>query len=136
MFTMFQSNYKQGAAAVEFAVVLPLLVLLLFGMIECGLLFYNKQVVVNASREAVRAGITGAENIMVQQIAAAYCAQRLIDASGIVDPDLLHITITAPDAQNDLTVAIDFSYDFLFGQLIGIDQISIGGQTTMRMEPL
>ena len=50
---------QKGVAAVEFAIVLPFLVLLVFGTIEFGLMFYNKQVITNASREGARAGITG-----------------------------------------------------------------------------
>jgi Flp pilus assembly protein TadG len=48
---------QKGVAAVEFALVLPLLVLLIFGIIEFSLLMFNKQVITNASREGARAGI-------------------------------------------------------------------------------
>jgi Flp pilus assembly protein TadG len=47
----------RGTSLVEFAIVLPLLFLLVFGLIEFGLLFYNKAVITNASREGARAGI-------------------------------------------------------------------------------
>lgn len=45
---------QKGASAVEFAFVLPLLLILLFGIIEFGLLLYNKAVITNACREAAR----------------------------------------------------------------------------------
>ncbi|MFV9692161.1 MAG: TadE/TadG family type IV pilus assembly protein, partial [Desulfobacteria bacterium] len=45
---------KRGVAAVEFAICLPILIVLVFGSIEFGLMFYNKQVITNASREGVR----------------------------------------------------------------------------------
>lgn len=47
-----------GAAAVEFALVLPVLVLLLLGAIDWGYYFYTREVVVNAAREGARAGTT------------------------------------------------------------------------------
>ena len=47
----------QGGALVEFAIVLPLLLILVFGIIEISLLFYNKAVLTNASREGARAAI-------------------------------------------------------------------------------
>ena len=57
---MLNKNIDQkGVAAVEFAIVLPFLVLLICGTIEFGLMFYNKQVITNASREGVRSMITG-----------------------------------------------------------------------------
>ena len=49
---------QRGAAVVEFAIVLPLLVLMVIGICEFGLLWYNSQVIINASREGARAAIT------------------------------------------------------------------------------
>jgi len=46
-----------GGALVEFAIVMPLLLLLCFGIIEFSLVFYNKAVLSNACREGARAGI-------------------------------------------------------------------------------
>lgn len=48
---------QSGTALVEFAIVLPLLLLLLFGIVEFGLILYDKAVITNATREAARAGI-------------------------------------------------------------------------------
>ena len=53
---MLRHNEK-GAAIVEFAIILPLLLLLVFGMIEFSLLMYNKAMITNASREGARRGI-------------------------------------------------------------------------------
>jgi len=50
---------QHGAAAVEFALLLPFLAVLVFGIIEFGLLLYNQQVITNASREGARAAIVG-----------------------------------------------------------------------------
>jgi hypothetical protein len=50
-------NNPRGAAAVEFAIILPLLVMFVFGIIEFGIVFYNKAMITNASREAARAAI-------------------------------------------------------------------------------
>lgn len=47
----------RGASAVEFALILPLLLLILFGIIEFSILFYDKAMLTNASREGARLGI-------------------------------------------------------------------------------
>lgn len=49
-----RSGSEEGAAAVEFALVVPLLLTLLFGIIEFGFAFNAQIVVTNAAREAAR----------------------------------------------------------------------------------
>lgn len=47
---------QQGVAAVELALVLPLLLLIVFGIIEFGILMYDQAIVVAAAREGARWG--------------------------------------------------------------------------------
>ena len=49
--------YRQGAAVVEFAIVAPVLLLLVFGMIEYGRLVMVQQVITNATREGARSAV-------------------------------------------------------------------------------
>ncbi|WP_421380750.1 TadE/TadG family type IV pilus assembly protein (plasmid) [Paraburkholderia sp. DD10] len=51
------SRRQAGVAAVEFAFILPLLLLIVFGTVEFGIALYDKAVITNASREGARAGI-------------------------------------------------------------------------------
>jgi Flp pilus assembly protein TadG len=48
---------RKGAAAVEFALVAPVFVLLVFGMIEYGRMVMVQQVITNASREGARRAV-------------------------------------------------------------------------------
>ncbi len=48
---------SEGAAAIEFAIILNIFFLLIMGMVEFGLAFSMRQVIVNASREGARYGI-------------------------------------------------------------------------------
>ena len=118
----------------EFAIILPLLVILVFGTIEFGLLFYNKQVVTNACREGARAGITGITNAEVQQIVWDYCNGKLINLNGSNDLPIGNILVT-PNGTNDLSVVVNFDYNFLFAQIVGFNQITVSAQTIMHMEP-
>jgi Flp pilus assembly pilin Flp len=53
---------EDGAAAVEFALLLPLLVLLLFGIIEFGFAFSTRIQATNAAREAARQAVVGVDD--------------------------------------------------------------------------
>lgn len=65
---------RRGTAAVEFAVVAPLLMLLVFGMVEYGRLVMVQQVLTNASREGARTAIlAGSSADSVQQLVVDYC---------------------------------------------------------------
>lgn len=52
-----RNTSQKGLAAVEAAMVFPLLLLFLFGAINYGFALYNKSIIVNASREAAREGV-------------------------------------------------------------------------------
>ncbi len=47
---------RQGSSAVEFAIILPVFLLLTFGIVDFGHAWYMKQLMVNASREGARYG--------------------------------------------------------------------------------
>lgn len=51
------ASRSEGAAAVEFAIVLNLLLLLIMGMIDFGHAWFMKQIIINASREGARYGV-------------------------------------------------------------------------------
>ena len=56
MFRSYRKN-RRGAAVVEFAMVVPVFVLLVFGMIEFGRAVMVQQVLVNATREGARQAV-------------------------------------------------------------------------------
>lgn len=139
---------ESGAVIAEFALVLPLLALLLFGMIEFGLVLFNKQVITNASREAARAGIVVDPDIpggmtydqWIQSIAANYCSNYLINLGATSSPTVAS-TYSATGFGNELRVEISYNYDFLiFGglaQMFGAgtsNTVNLYARTVMRFE--
>lgn len=63
----------EGAAAVEFALVVPMLVMLVFGIITFGFAFAQLQSLNNASRQMARVGVVGQNTCgtMLSQASAA-----------------------------------------------------------------
>ncbi len=128
---------QKGAAMVELAIALPLILILLCGTIEFGILYYNKQVITNASREGARAGIVaGITNSTIKTIVKEYSNAKLIGLNGsvsITDSDIQIIL----DGDDDLKISVNVAYSFLFSQIIGLgSSIDISASTVMRMEPV
>ncbi|MGD8765802.1 MAG: pilus assembly protein [Desulfobacteraceae bacterium] len=123
---------QTGASAVEFAIILPLLVVFLFGIIEFSIMFYDKAVITNASREGARRGIlyTPAPRVDISTIENTvinYCQNHLITFGTEADPivDIEIDVLLAPDyatenpgspctqTDDELIVTVTYHYDFL-----------------------
>lgn len=66
---------RPGQALVEFALVLPVLLALLTGIIDVGFLFHHQLLLTNAAREGARMGTLGQDASQVQGAVLAYLSQ-------------------------------------------------------------
>ena len=146
LFKLKNQESQKGAAVVEFAILLPLLVILIAGVIEFGVLLYNKQILTNASREGARAAI----NPLPDTLSAQEITKIVEDySSGIItfgDPNKPSVTFT-PSGQNFedrnfdnttyVTIQVNYNYGFLFPSILIRDPekttINLTAQTTMKM---
>lgn len=139
-----------GASAVEFALVLPIFLILVFAIIEFGAIFYNKSVITNASREAARAGVvlktpklnTGE----VENIARRYCGQTVgadpgtpLNLIGFSASNVFDVTATGAEGDfgTPLTVTVEYQYNWLvLAPLIGLvaGPINLVATTVMNNE--
>jgi Flp pilus assembly protein TadG len=142
---------QKGGALIEFAIVLPLLMLLVGGIVDFGILFYNKQVLTNASREGARAGIVyqidGAGNKIIltesdiQGIVERYCEdKKLWTFGGSSLPTTTAPRVDSLTYPSDLTVTVSFNYTFLLSSVLNLfggsfgPTLDISAVTVMRME--
>jgi hypothetical protein len=153
---------QKGGAAVEFAFVLPLLLIFVFGIIEFSILFYNKAMMTNASREGARAGIVfvtdpdpdngvywtwGDVKDVVNKKVADYCKNYLITfGAGGNDPNIaikerlddgtfIDLTDTEePEAGDSLAIILSYHYDFLIFPTVL--SVFFGGSTLVDGVPL
>jgi Flp pilus assembly protein TadG len=106
-----RSKNQEGAGLVEFAIVAPLFVVLLFGILEFGLAIYSKAVVTNASREGARFGVVyTTPRKTTTQIAAK--VQEYLTKSGFTDTVTVNVTGAGGASGNPLSVAVTYPYDF------------------------
>lgn len=139
---------EKGAAAVETAIIIMLMLTLIFGIIEFGLLLFNKQVLTNASREGARAGIVvglgrsggdGADYLTVSKsVASGFCADHLV-TFGSEDLAILsnyndRDASGNPSRGDDLTVSLTYDYDFLLLSGLGIGPVILNAVSIMKLE--
>lgn len=117
-----KSKRQRGAQAVEFALMLPFMILIIFAVLDFFLITYNKAVITNASREAARRAVmlsTAAwspDN--VKQVACNYVRNTLISVAepaitstcnGATDPAINVTPTSAPGANETVTVTVNYS---------------------------
>jgi Flp pilus assembly protein TadG len=110
----------RGSAAVEFALVLPLLLLIVFGIIDFGRALNAQITLTQAAREGVRLAALGDTGAAIQARAAAAA------------PGLSGVTVTvaascAPGAGPTADAQVNVSYTFSFITPIGAIAGLLGG---------
>lgn len=101
-----KSRVQRGAVAVEFALVLPLLLLLLLGMMDYGWYFFCRLSVTNAAREGARAGTTVPNGDADK---AKTTAQAFINSAGL---GAQNTTIDVSIGSNPTSVTVDVKMNF------------------------
>jgi Flp pilus assembly protein TadG len=155
-----KSRSHSGQAIIEFAFILPLLCIIVLGVIEFGILFYNKAVVTNASREGARAGMVksadGDGNYWsltdmqdkVQQVVSDYLQTRLIsfgpigtidvkaDRIGTIHWNGINYYEYTPETIGTVDVKVTYTHTYLaLPNFAGWGKtINIGAETIMRLE--
>jgi Flp pilus assembly protein TadG len=136
----------RGAAAVEFALVLPLLVMILFGIMEFGYAFFIQAQVAGAARVGVRSyainwnTVAAQNNTAAQNETAAQNTAKAIAMSEVPVPgDVSSQVITSPcvTAGSQTTLTLTYRYHSLTGlldavlgpniNLTGIGSMACGG---------
>jgi Flp pilus assembly protein TadG len=140
---------QKGITMVELAIILPILLLILFAIMELAIARYDKAVLTNASREGARAGIVArapderVPESEIKKVVEDYAAKWLITfgTDKLVDDN---IDVTWEDIKGDglnfgdnLTVSVNYRYDFLvlsrLMSALGAD-ITLNATTVMKLE--
>jgi len=127
---------ERGQTLVEFALILPVMLILIFALVDFGRGFYTWLVVTNAAREGARVGATQQGPSAIQT--------RINDSISGLDSSLLSITLTNVQGARGTPVEVDLVYDFAFvtplGDLIAfvsggtLTDPTISSHASMRLE--
>ena len=128
---------------IEFAIVLPVLLMLVFGITEFGRALWTVNVMTSAAREGVRvAVVTGPDWARVDTRVTEVCNAAGIRASnGPRQVQLTGITHAGPaanDPERKVTVTVRANFNVVTGRVLGrfSGTIPLTASATMRHESL
>jgi hypothetical protein len=123
-------NTEAGQALVEFTLILPIFLILLFAIVDFGRGFYTWLLVTNAAREGARVAAVQSDNATInQRIHDSYCDNY--PSSCALDSSKLTISKTNVQGPRGEPVEISLTYDFEFVTPMGdILQVITGGNLT------
>ena len=106
-----KNRRERGAAAVEFAVVLPVFLMLVMGAIDFGYYFFVSEIVTNAAREGARAGSVLDPGALSSDVIekAETTAEKYIEIGGLKPASVSASTLVvngAPAVQVDVVYPV------------------------------
>lgn len=121
MLTDLRSRRERGNVAVELAMAMPLLLLIIAGVVDLGMLFWEKHVITNATREGARAAVKAVDTgtavnakltqSEIQQVVQDYLDNftvKNLDGSDLVlNGSMFSYTWTTTPSGTVLTVALN-----------------------------
>ena len=115
-----------GQAAVELALVLPLVFVVLLGVVQVLLVGRDQIAVIHAAREGARAAAVAADPVGEGTAAATAAAGLAVD----------RVSVTVAGGSDQVTVTVHYAVPTdvpLVGALVG--DVTVTGTATMRSEP-
>jgi Flp pilus assembly protein TadG len=114
-----------GQSLVEFALVFPLFILLLAGMIDFGMGLYSYMTIINAARDGARLGATACGALACSDPVTA----RVTAAAGGLEPDVAVVCVSASSSSEVACVPKTPTED---GVVKG-DSVTVTASYTYRM---
>lgn len=122
---------RRGQAIVEFALVLPIFILILVGIMEFGLVFHQYLVVTSASREGARVAALGGTDADV--------VTMVNNATASINRGLLTVNVSPAQRVRGQSVTVQVTNRVpinapLMAQVFPQNPFPVSGSTVMRVE--
>ncbi len=95
---------EKGQSLVEFALLIPLLILILMAIIEFGFIFNAYITISNASREGARLGSLGGTDAAV--------TERVADTTDHLNQGDMTVTVTPATRNRGDMITVEVNYDY------------------------
>lgn len=134
---LFSRFTARGQGTVEFALALPIFLLLTFGVIEMGWLVFSNHTLTNATREGARYAMVNGERSDTPATEESV-EQVVQERSGALPGD---VTVTdldfeSPDMEPGTSVTVKTSYDYqpIVGVMVGISPFALTSESTVIVQ--
>lgn len=119
---------EKGASAVEFALILPILIMLVFGIFQFGIAYNNYITITHAAREGARRAAVDLNNPLLKQI--------IIDRAYPIPLTEADIDIRTPEGiKIGDPVVVEITYNMTVEiPLVGSWDIPLTNKAVMRLE--
>ena len=126
------ANRARAAAVVEFAVVLPLLLTILFGIIEYGWVFMVRQTLQTAAREGCRQAVL--QTSVMPYTTVTNRVNQVMGPTGLTTYTITmtHATLATP--VETVEILVPYNDVSLMGGFFGTKSYNLGGTCSMRKE--
>ncbi len=152
LFRKRRENGEKGQALAEFALLVPIFLMLMFAVVDFGMGFYSWITVTNSAREGARLGavhppLTVTSSPCFGKASLEQCIyERVLDSADLAD-EATKMTVTITNAQGQpgesVVVKVDYEYDlitplaglvqFVSGDTIG-PTLNLSSTADMRLE--
>ncbi|MBR7960357.1 pilus assembly protein [Burkholderia vietnamiensis] len=127
-----RARAARGVVSLEFALMLPFLLMVLIGIIDVSLLLCDKAVITNASREAARAGVVlrvpMLTTIQIANVALGYTQNSLVSGGAATPPTVTVTQANGTTSGSALTVTVTYTYS---GMVLGTALSALTGPVTI-----
>ena len=130
---------QKGASAVEFAVIAPLFIALLFAVVEFGLIIYTKGMLAHASREGARYGVIyGTPKRTMSEIQTV--VQDYLNQVGLTSTAIVNVAGAGGASGATLNVTVNYTYQFFVlpssipSYLAKMPDLNLTSSALMQME--
>jgi len=130
MNTHKQHTHNQGQTLVEFALLVPILLTIMFAIVDLGRAVYFYSAIQNSAREGARYGI-------INPFQTSEIENRVRSSAVGLDQSTLQVYPTVPDPGDAVRVHVQYTFRALtpvLPSLMGINQLQLNTYATMNIE--
>jgi hypothetical protein len=116
----FRQSSRRGQTLVEFAIILPLLLLIIFGVIDLGRAFYTSVVLSNVAREGARFAALNYSRTDIGDIKVAIRQAALLEAEGSgvqLGETNIDLPLSNPAAGQPYVVRVNYNFGLVMSFL-------------------